>query len=61
MFEHLYPPQDRDHLAELRSRAAPLGCYVSFRERMRERVIAGVVGILLGAAGAALLYSIGVV
>jgi hypothetical protein len=35
---------------------SPLGSYVSFRERLRERVIAGVVGFMLGIAGGMVLY-----
>lgn len=58
MFEHRYQDLERAcfHEELEQSSSAPLGCYVSFRERIRERLIAGAIGILLGLAGGAVLF-----
>ena len=53
MFEHLY---SKDLPS---SSTAPRGCYVSFAQRIRERLIAGAVGLALGLAGAVALFMLG--
>jgi hypothetical protein len=54
MFEHLYPEK------EGAVHYSPLGSYVSFRQRIRERLIAGGVGIFLGLALGAVLFVAGI-